>query len=273
MVVEYPLKMKVAVSGKGGTGKTTFSALLGEIYSRKGKRVILVDADPDANLARTLGIEKEIPPLIELKELIRERTGAEPGSSGSFFTLNPRVEDIPDRFFHHRGNILLGVMGSVRGGGKGCTCPENAFLKSLLQHLTFEREDILIMDMEAGVEHLGRGTAQGMDWLLVLVEPGRKSLDTAEKILSLGKDLGIKKLGVVGNKIKDKAEEELLKNSFPSLWLGFLPWREEIISADLKGIPPWEEFPSLLEWGEKIIEKLEVVNEEKESARCHLRAG
>ncbi|HEX67446.1 MAG TPA: carbon monoxide dehydrogenase, partial [bacterium] len=219
--------MKIAVSGKGGVGKTTIVAVLGEVFRRKGKRVILIDADPDANLARTLGIKENITPLIELKSIIQERTGAEPGKPTVFFTLNPKVDDIPEKFFYRKDNLMLGVMGTVRGGGMGCTCPENAFLKALLQHLIFYRNDVLLMDMEAGVEHLGRGTAMGVDWMIVVVEPGAKSIDTARKILKLARDLRIKNMGILGNKIKDNKEEEILKKSLsPCLWLGAFPYRE-----------------------------------------------
>ncbi|MCL5038393.1 MAG: AAA family ATPase, partial [Firmicutes bacterium] len=197
--------LKIAISGKGGVGKTTLAALLAHLYAAEGKRVLAVDADPDANLAAALGISEEevrqITPIAKMNELIYERTGAEPGRMGQWFTLNPKVDDIPDRFSLRRAGIRLLVMGGVDTGGAGCACPENTLLKHLLRHLVVERGDTVIVDMEAGLEHLGRGTARAVDAFIVVVEPGRRSFQTARAVAKLAADLGIKKVYAMGNKV------------------------------------------------------------------------
>ena len=179
--------MKIAISGKGGVGKTTFAALLARTLNEQGKSVLAIDADPDANLAAALGIEgaDKIVPIAEMKEMIFERTEAQPGSIGGFFKLNPKVDDLPDALSARLGNIKLMRLGGVKKGGAGCICPESTLLKALVTHIVLCRDEVVIMDMEAGIEHLGRGTARAVDKLIIVVEPGRRSLDTAENIKRL----------------------------------------------------------------------------------------
>ncbi len=235
--------MKIAITGKGGVGKTTLAAGLAREFSRGGKKVFAIDADPDANLALTLGFpsSSKIKPLIELKELIEERTHAKVGSLNPYFKLNPRVDDIPEKYFAHHKGINLMVMGTVRGGGLGCTCPENAFLRALLSHLMLEREEVVILDMEAGIEHLGRGTARGVDQLIVVVEPGTRSVQTAYRIKDLAKDIGIENIAAVGNKIRTDSEREFLMSNMPDFeFLGFIPYEEKIVEADLANVSPFD---------------------------------
>ncbi len=251
--------MKIAISGKGGTGKTIISACLAEVFLKKGKRVILIDADPDSNLKTTLNIKEEITPLIELKEIIAERTGAKPGERAIIFKMNPEVDDIPERFFYKNGNLLLGIMGTVRGGGLGCMCPENAFLKAVLRNLILKRDDVVILDMEAGIEHLGRGTTEGIDFLLIITEPTEKSIETTERIEKLAKDIKIKRIFVIGNKIENEEEKkfilEKLKNSEI---IGFIPYFPKIKKAEKEGKIVWEVVPEILNYVEEILEKMEV---------------
>ena len=229
--------MKLAVTGKGGVGKTTLSAGLSVSFSGRGSRVIAVDADPDSNLAATLGFPRPegIGSLMEREDLIAERTGARPGSSGSYYSLNPKVDDIPEHFCpEHRGIRLLPVGGFNRKGGSGCFCPENTFLKSLLTHLLLEREDIVILDMEAGVESLTRGTAQGVDALIVVVEPGQRSLETALRIRRLAADLDIAKIWVVANKVREKADQHYIAQGLDDMHLvGSLPFRPEVLKSGM----------------------------------------
>jgi len=248
--------MKIAVTGKGGTGKTTVSAALATLFAGEGKRVILIDADPDANLQTTLGLAGSVTPLVEMSSLIEERTGAAPGAPRGIFLLNPRVDDIPERFFLKSGNILLGVMGTVRQGGSGCACPENAFLKALLRHLILDRKDVVILDMEAGIEHLGRGTASGVDWLLAITEPSAKSIETTGRIMKLASDLDIPRIGIVGNKVEGEHHSGYLREHLPERILGFVPYDASLRDADLRDSVPWEKLPRVLEAVRSIIDEM-----------------
>ncbi len=229
--------------GKGGVGKTTFASLLIRTFNQLGKRVLAIDADPDANLASALGIADadKIIPISEMKDLIFERTGAQPGSIGGFFKLNPRVDDLPDALSAKFDKIKLMRLGGVKKGGSGCICPESTLLKSLVSHVVLARDEVVVMDMEAGIEHLGRATAQAVDKLIVVVEPGRRSVDTAIHIKKLASEIGLNKIDLVGNKIRNKRDEDFLKNHLTDLnFLAFLPYDEALIDADLNGIAPFD---------------------------------
>ena len=252
--------MKIAVTGKGGVGKTIISAGLAREYAKRGRKVLAIDADPDANLASTLGFpnSSRITPLIEMKDLIEERTGAKPGSYTSFFKLNPRVEDIPDNYSVCHQGICLMMMGTVRGGGLGCTCPENAFLKALLSHLLLERREVVILDMEAGLEHLGRGTARGVDKMLIVVEPGRRSIETAFQIKKLAGELQITNLSIIGNKIRNQSDSEFLRENLAGLnLLGFISYDPEIPQADMANRPPLEGNKNLTREIKAVVTKIE----------------
>lgn len=235
--------MKLAISGKGGVGKTTFASLMARTLSDRGITVLAIDADPDANLAAALGIANadRITPIAEMKELIFERTGAQPGTIGGFFKLNPKVDDIPDTLSVRLGNIRLMRLGSVKKGGAGCLCPESALLKALVTHVVLGRNEAVIMDMEAGIEHLGRATAQAVDKLIVVVEPGRRSIDTAEHIKRLAAEIRLNHIAVVGNKIRGPKDEDFLRKHLHDLeFLGFVPYDETLIEADLSGTAPYD---------------------------------
>ncbi len=253
--------MKLAITGKGGVGKTTLTALLAQAYADAGRQVLAVDADPSPCLAGALGFPEELraklSPIAEMDELIEERTGAKPGTVGGFFTLNPRVDDIPERFsVTHRGVRLL-EMGSVDLGGSGCICPESAMLKTLFTHLLFRKDDVLLLDMYAGVEHLGRATVDFVDAMLVVVEPTRRSLGTAAQIKKLANDIKLDRLYLVGNKVRNEDEAKFLESETPGLSvLGFLPADLKVQEADRLGIPVYDHAPSLRAAAEGIVEKL-----------------
>jgi CO dehydrogenase maturation factor len=237
--------MKVAISGKGGVGKTTLAGVMARILAHEGHKVLAIDADPDANLGSAIGISaeelKHITPLAQMGDLIRERTGATKGSYGAFFKLNPRVDDLSDRFSVSRDGVKLMVLGTIPQGGGGCFCPENVVLKSLLAHAFIERDEYLIVDMEAGLEHLGRGTTAFMDALFVVVEPGRRSFQTARQVKALADDLGIKRICVVGNKVVSEADEAMMREALSDLqFLGSLSYSQEIVEADKLGVSPYD---------------------------------
>ncbi|PIE66954.1 MAG: carbon monoxide dehydrogenase [Deltaproteobacteria bacterium] len=251
--------MKLAVSGKGGVGKTTFSSLLARTMSDRGKRVLAIDADPDANLAAALGIADadKITPIAEMKALIFERTGAQPGTVGGFFKLNPKVDDIPDTLSAKKDNIKLMRLGSVKKGGSGCLCPESTLLRALITHVVLGRDEVVIMDMEAGIEHLGRATAQAVDKLIVVVEPGRRSIDTAEHIRRLASEIHLNQVAIVGNKIRSSKDEDFLRTHLPDFeFLGFLPYDDALIEADLSGTSPYDTASQTGKIVSDIIDKL-----------------
>jgi CO dehydrogenase maturation factor len=239
------VSLKIAIGGKGGVGKTTVTALLARSLAADSRnKVIAIDADPVANLAAALGISEKTPitPISKLTELIAERTGAKPGTMGGFFALNPKVDDIPDRFSLERDRVKLLVMGTVQSGGSGCICPEATVLKALMNHLVLVRDDIVIMDMEAGVEHLGRATSASVDALIIVVNPGARSRAAAETIRRLGRDIGIQRTLILGNRLRGEADEELIRSSLSDFEiLGFLPEDDEIVAADREARRPFED--------------------------------
>ncbi len=260
--------MKLAITGKGGVGKTTLTALLAQTYADMGRQVLAADADPSPCLAGALGFPPELRaqlhPIAEMDALIEERTGAKPGTVGGFFTLNPRVDDIPERFsVLHRGVRLL-EMGSVELGGSGCICPEAAMLKTLFTHLLFRKDEMLLLDMYAGVEHLGRATVDFVDAMLVVVEPTRRSLGTAAQIKKLANDIGLMRLYLVGNKVRNEDEVRFLENETPGLpLLGYLPADLKVQEADRLGVPVYDYVESLKVSTEQIIKMVnELTNDE-----------
>ncbi|MBM3181143.1 MAG: carbon monoxide dehydrogenase [Chloroflexi bacterium] len=260
--------MKIAITGKGGVGKTTLTALLAQTYADQGRDILAVDADPSPCLAGALGFPAELRarlhPIAEMDALIEERTGAKPGTVGGFFTLNPRVDDIPERFsILHRGVRLL-EMGSVELGGSGCICPEAAMLKTLFTHLLFRKDDVLLLDMYAGVEHLGRATVDFVDAMLVVVEPTRRSLGTAAQIKKLANDIGLKKLYLVGNKVRNDDEAKFLETETPDMpLLGFLPADLKVQEADRLGIPVYDHVESLKAATGQILQRVDELTNDK----------
>jgi CO dehydrogenase maturation factor len=254
--------MKLAVTGKGGVGKTTLAALLAQTYADMGRDVLAVDADPSPCLAGALGFPDELSsklqPVSEMDLLIEERTGAKPGTTGGFFTLNPRVDDIPERFSVSYRNVRLLEMGSVDIGGSGCICPESAMLKTLFTHLLFRKDEVLMLDMYAGVEHLGRATVDFVDAMLIVVEPTRRSLGTASQIKKLAHDIGLNRLWLVGNKVRNDEEADFLKAETPELpILGMLPADLAVQEADRLGIPVYEHVQVLRHEAEQMARLLD----------------
>lgn len=252
--------MKVAITGKGGVGKTTLASTLARLYADEGRTVLAADVDPDANLGLALGLTEEevnsIVPVSKMKELARERTAA--NASNTFYKLNPQVSDLPDKLAKEINGVRLLVMGTVDTGGSGCVCPEHVMLKAMLSSLVLRRDDVVIMDMEAGLEHLGRGTASMMDRFIVVIEPGARSIQTYTRIKELARDIGITKVSVVANKVRDESDKEFLRRRIPEEdLLGFLSYNPEVIDADRRGLSPYDCSPTALAEIRAIKEKLD----------------
>jgi CO dehydrogenase maturation factor len=251
--------MKIAISGKGGVGKTLLAAFLSQTFAKSGYSVIAIDADPDANLAATLGFHnpEEITPISELSDLIEERVGVRPGQSGAFFKLNPKVDDLPEKYSVKLDGIRIMAMGRIKRGGTGCYCPEGALLQALLSHLLVQRNEVVILDMEAGIEHLSRGTTKAVDKLIIVVEPGRRSLETAQTINKLAHDLGLHNIALVGNKIRSESDMEFITSSLPGLEiLGFIPYDPAITEAELADRSIFSASPHTAEAVRNIYDKL-----------------
>ena len=253
--------MKLAITGKGGVGKTTLAALLAYLYAAEGRKVLGIDADPDANLGSALGFLPEelarVRPIAEMEDLVAERTGAQPGQFGGIFTLNPRVDDIPDRFAVTRGGVRLLILGTIKKGGAGCFCPESTLLKNLVRHLLVARDEVVILDMEAGLEHLGRSTAMAVDAFIVVVEPGRRSIQTAQAVKQLAADIGISRVLIVGNKVRGPEDKAFVEENLPGAEiLGYLSHNPQAIEADLQGQAIYEAAPGLVEEARAIKERL-----------------
>jgi CO dehydrogenase maturation factor len=230
--------MKFAVTGKGGTGKTTLAGILAHYFKNDGYQVLAVDADPDANLASAIGIPADqaasITPISRQRQLIQERTGAKPSQFGQLFKMNPVVADIPDRFIVSYSGIKLLVMGGIQKGGSGCACPENVLLRSLLSEIILHRNEVVIVDMEAGIEHLGRATSRSVNKMLIVVEPGLRSITTAQSIIQLATEIGVQSFGIIGNKIQDEGQKLWIRKQIPqNLLLGMISYHDIIRDADL----------------------------------------
>jgi CO dehydrogenase maturation factor len=255
--------MKIAITGKGGVGKTTLAAILARLYAAEGRRVLAVDVDPDANLGPALGFSETelagITAVSSMRELIAERTGTTQEGLGKFFKINPRVDDIPDRFSREKNGVKLLIMGTVETGGGGCVCPEHVMVKRVISHLVISRDEVVIMDMEAGLEHLGRGTAAMVDRFIVVIEPGERSIQTYHKIKPLAADLGVQKISVAANKIRGREDEEFLRDRIPPEdLLGFIGFNDGITLADRQGLSPYDTSEQTKREIKKIKERIEV---------------
>jgi CO dehydrogenase maturation factor len=224
--------MKIAVAGKGGAGKTTIAGTLARIFSDKGSEVIALDSDPSMNLHTSLGLDNP-KPVFEYKDLIKERAVVAPG----IYSLNPLVRDIPEMCSIRGKNLRLLVMGTVEKAGTGCICPETTFFKSLMRHLVLKRKEVLILDTEAGIEHMGRKVAEGFDMFLVVAEPSIKAVEAANRIGELAKEMGIQEVYCLGNKVMSREDEEFIKEKVKLQFLGFIPYDEAVLRGDRDGKP------------------------------------
>lgn len=231
------LGMKIAIGGKGGVGKTTVCAVWAQLFANEGHDVLAIDADPSLSLGAAFGlpIEQSPKPLIEMRDLIAERTGTKRDAAGAYFRLNPSVSDLPEEHWLRVGNVKLLVLGAVTRAGGGCACPEGAFLKALLTHTILQRDELVLVDLAAGVEFMGRASVQGIDAFVVVVEPGSRSIETGRNIAAMARDLGIGCVGAIANKITEPSQIDVIRSELDGIvLLGSLPYSRLVQDADLR---------------------------------------
>jgi CO dehydrogenase maturation factor len=231
---------KIAIGGKGGVGKTTVCAILAQLFAEGGYDVLAIDADPDVNLASAFGIPSEDSPepLINMKKLIAERTGTGKDTLGAYFKLNPKVSDVPEEYWHETNGLKLLVLGAITQAGGGCACPEGSFLKALLTHTMLQRKEVVMVDLAAGVEFMGRASVQGIDALVLVVEPGARSIETANKMSQMARKLGIGLVGAIVNKIVEPSQADLIESQLTdAVLLGTLKYSRALQEADLNRTP------------------------------------
>ena len=255
--------MKVAITGKGGVGKTTLASTLARLYADEGRTVLAADVDPDANLGLALGLTEEevnsIVPVSKMKQLAKQRTGA--NDQNSFYKLNPDVSDLPDKLAKNINGVKLLVLGTIETGGSGCVCPEHVMLRRIINSLVLHRGDVVILDMEAGLEHLGRGTTEGMDMFIVVIEPGARSIQTYKNVKRLAEELGVHQVHVVANKVRDEKDEAFIQDRIPPEdLLGMVHYNPEIMEADREGSSPYDYSAAAVEEIRKIKTKIDKSN-------------
>ncbi|MFC1781335.1 AAA family ATPase [Planctomycetota bacterium] len=231
---------KIAIGGKGGVGKTTVCAVLAQLFAESGFDVLAIDADPDSNLASALGVASEQcpEPLINMKELIAERTDTGKNAIGAYFKLNPKVRDLPEKYWHESNGLKLLVLGAIAQAGSGCACPEGAFLKALLRHTILQRQEMVLVDLAAGVEFMGRASVQGIDVLILVVEPGGRSIETANNLAKMGRELGIECVAAIANKITETSQTDAIISQLQNIdLLGNLQYSRALQQADLGCAP------------------------------------
>ncbi|MCK4292272.1 MAG: AAA family ATPase [Planctomycetes bacterium] len=250
VIIPVMVGAKIAIGGKGGVGKTTVCAVWAELFAEDGSDVLAIDADPNTNLASAFGIpgEQSPDPLIGMKDLIAERTGTGKEAVGAYFRLNPKVSDLPEKYSLDVGKLKLLVVGAITHGGGGCACPEGAFLKALLTHTILQRQEVVLVDLAAGVEFMGRASVQGIDALVLVVEPGGRSIETANNMAKMAGELGIGCVGAIANKTTDTAQGELIQSQLKDIaFLGSLPYSRALQEADLRREPVFEANAEIVE--------------------------
>jgi len=246
--------LMIAISGKGGVGKTTLSSLFCHILANRGCRVLAVDADPDANLGMALGFDLDPVDKVTTIAHDRQQYEAKPEHGHQHWhEASITVEEIPQKYTVMQNGITLLQMGAVAHGGDGCACTENTFLRTLLSNLVISENDAVIVDMEAGLEHLGRGTGKAVDAFITVVEPGQRSFSTAKAVARLAGDLGVSRIYAVVSKLRGTTVEAVQSQLKDIPVIGAVPYFPQAVQADLQGKPIFECCPEMVEIAEHIL--------------------
>ncbi|MHC4691556.1 MAG: ATP-binding protein [Planctomycetota bacterium] len=259
---------KIAIGGKGGVGKTTVCAVWAQLFAQDGFDVLAIDADPNTTLSFAFGIpgDKKPEPLINMKQLIAERTGTDKDALGAYFKLNPKVSDLPQKHWIEANGVKLLSLGAITQAGGGCACPEGSFLKALLTHTILQRQEMVLVDLAAGVEFMGRASVQGVNAFVVIVEPGGRSIETANNVAKMARELGIKNVAAIANKITETTQTDLIQSQLKDVsLLGSVPYSSSVQKADLEFKPVFSTCPELVEALKDAKEKLkDLVNTDQE---------
>jgi len=231
-------------------GKTTVCAVWAQLLAEEGFDVLAIDADPNTNLASAFGIPsaQSPQPLIKMERLIAERTGTGKDAAGAYFRLNPKVSDLPQKYWRKVNGVKLLVLGAIEQAGAGCACPQGAFLRAMLTHTILQRQEVVLVDLAAGVEFMGRASIQGVDAVVVVVEPGSRSIETAKNITRMAQELGVKHVAAIVNKITKGSQIEAIKGELTDITtLANIRYSPLVQKADMEQKNVFAACPELVE--------------------------
>ena len=235
--------IRIVITGKGGVGKTTITALLAHLFAGSGYTTLAIDEDPQMNLPYAIGIPRDegdrIVPLSKNFDYVEEKTGARPGAGwGMMLKLNPDVEDVVERFgVKGPGGVNVLVMGTIEQAAGGCLCPENTLLEAVIHYVSLRKNEVILMDTPAGVEHFGRTIARGFDQALLVTDPTFNAVKVVRHATQLARGLGIRTIWLVINRVRSENDVQKVRELMGvemQLVAGLfsLPYDENVIACE-----------------------------------------